>query len=278
MSTSNRFISHVQSSLRNPIILILLGLLIWFLVIAIVNLIISFVSQLPLTSPVVQISGTIGSVIILLVTAWRLRLIKASGISSFGSLKAWLVTILLGVGVIVIGFYAYFGEINFTFQLFKDGRVGEMVFHDVFVAINEELLFRGIILSFLISVLGRTKNNLSTAIVIQALMFGVLHLLQGLTGMTIQVTLANVFTTFVFGLLLGILTSYTKTLWPAIFIHLVANAVVTMKGLSYQWLDPYYLGYLRDAMFELPIVLLGFWIVFKTNFIVRPEEIRIDKG
>jgi len=83
----------------------------------------------------------------------------------------------------------------------------------IVVPFTEEFIFRGVIFKTLnknISVLG--------TIIIQALFFGVFH------GNLIQ----GIYTTLL-GLVLGYITYRTRSLWPAIIIHMINNTIATIS-------------------------------------------------
>ena len=44
---------------------------------------------------------------------------------------------------------------------------------------------------------------------------------------------------------------------------LFSNSFTQIKGFSSVWVTPNYVGYLRGALVELPLVLIGLWIVLK---------------
>lgn len=76
----------------------------------------------------------------------------------------------------------------------------------------EEFLFRGVIYNTL-----KKKISIRWTIVIQAILFGVFH------GNLVQGTYAAFL-----GLVFGYITYKTKSLWPAIIIHMVNNLVATI--------------------------------------------------
>ena len=77
-------------------------------------------------------------------------------------------------------------------------------------AICEEALFRGALLSGL-----RRALPVSTAIVVQAIAFGLFHLDP-----------ARLVPTTLLGLLLGLLATRTRSLWPGVLMHFANNALV----------------------------------------------------
>ncbi|MDV4152201.1 type II CAAX endopeptidase family protein [Clostridium sp. AL.422] len=76
----------------------------------------------------------------------------------------------------------------------------------------EEFLFRGIIYNTL-----KKKVSIRWTIIIQAIMFGVFH------GNIIQGSYATLL-----GIVFGYVTYKTKSLWPAIIMHMVNNLIATM--------------------------------------------------
>lgn len=76
----------------------------------------------------------------------------------------------------------------------------------MFVGLHEEVLFRGFILGRLQSALRSSAG----AIIASSVIFGLLHGYQGIIG---------VFQTGTVGIILGVLTVRTRTVWPAVLAH-----------------------------------------------------------
>ncbi len=88
----------------------------------------------------------------------------------------------------------------------------------LFVGIHEEVFFRGFLLSRLRTVCG---SNVA-AIILTSVVFGSLHFYQGLAG---------IFQTAAVGLVLAIVTTYARTLWPAIIAHALFDTIgLTLAG------------------------------------------------
>jgi membrane protease YdiL (CAAX protease family) len=89
-----------------------------------------------------------------------------------------------------------------------------------FVAIWEEVVFRGFLLTRLRALVGRWW----LAIFIGAILFSFGHIYQGLLGM---------FVTFILGLILGALFVWRKSLVPGIVYHICQNVLAFQMT---QWL------------------------------------------
>ncbi len=88
----------------------------------------------------------------------------------------------------------------------------------ILAPVMEEVLFRGILLESV-----REKYSNGRAIVVSALMFGVIHVIP-----------QQVVNAFVIGLILGFIYVRTDSLWPVIIIHALNNA---MAYVIMQWSD-----------------------------------------
>lgn len=107
----------------------------------------------------------------------------------------------------------------------------------VFFPIMEELVFRGIILCTLIRY--KIANSLVSS-VISSLLFASIH--------------SDVITSFIFGMLLCAIVIKTKSLKPAILMHMSYNTIVTLI----EWWDPHfpvYIAYLPLDFYLWDVVL-----------------------
>jgi membrane protease YdiL (CAAX protease family) len=233
------------------------------MLVSVISILVGTLFDKPIADPQIQSAGTLIATILLLFGVYRVGWIDKIGIISFGTRSLWVVTFMVGIYVLLVNFYAFFGE--FTFQ------VGSLISQDALpillqglrAGFVEETVFRGIILHWLARVWGKSNRGLVAALVVQAALFGALHTLGVLGGATLASAISNVLATFIFGLWIGVLVVLAGSLWPAILLHAVSNSFIQIKGLSSQWVTPYYLGYLRESLFELPLVLLGLWIVLR---------------
>ena len=252
---------------RRPLVFSLGVLLAWLLLGALIVFGTALIFDMPFTAPIVQGAGTMGATCVLLFLVARLGWIRKIGITTPGTWVVWALTLMLGVYLALTGFLAFFGEVSFDPRsLLGTPEAVAILGRQPIVAFTEETLFRGIILLALVRVWGKTKRGVLAAVLVQAALFGCLHALQAFAGAPLANALLNVVHTFLFGVWMGVLVLKTGSLWPAIFLHLVANAFVLIKGLSSPWIEPSYLGYLWATLFELPLVAVGLWRITRTQF------------
>ena len=92
-----------------------------------------------------------------------------------------------------------------------------IVFSWTFAAFGEELTFRILLQGGLQSAFGKSRIAILSALTIQAIIFGTVHMYQGPTGM-VSATIS--------GLILGALTVKAKgAIWPAALAHGLSNTI-----------------------------------------------------
>lgn len=80
----------------------------------------------------------------------------------------------------------------------------------------EEVLFRGFVMHRLTQIFGATAGSAWIAVVLQALIFGLLHFYQGTTGILLTAGI---------GLILGLSVMALDNLWPAIVAHGLVDTI-----------------------------------------------------
>lgn len=255
--------SVLNISERKPLIFVLVLLVAWMILVTAVAVPVGILLNRPIADSLIQAVGALIATLILLLAAYRIGWINHIGITSFGSRLSWVVTLALSVYVILAGFYAYFDEFSFQVSSLFDQEAWQILLQGLRAGFVEEVVFRGVILYSLVRVWGKENRGVVTALIVQAVLFALPHVFQVLAGVSPASALSNVLATLVFGLWTGMLVVVVGSLWPAIFLHAVSNSFTMIKGLSSVWITPYYLGYLRGALVEIPLVLIGLWIVLK---------------
>ena len=251
---------------RRPFPFGLLTLVAWIFLAGLIIAVSVLLLKLPLDDAFIQLIGTLSATAIVLFFASRLGWLRRIGITNFGTIPAWVLTIIIGLYVVLSGLYAYFGELSFELDaLYVTQEARTILLQTFLVGFVEETIFRGFLLFAFVRVWGKTSGGLITGVVAQAALFGVLHAMQALFGVAPASAGANVLATFIFGVWLGTLVLCSGTLWPAILLHMASNASLLIKGISSPWIEPTYLGYLREAIFELPLILIGFWVLIKAG-------------
>lgn len=99
-------------------------------------------------------------------------------------------------------------------------KLAERICVDISAAIIEELLFRGVLL---LGILGHTKIKTAGAVTISAGLFAAAHLMNLFAGGGLLYTLSQTVFAFCAGICLGALAVRTKSIIPAVILHMTVN-------------------------------------------------------
>lgn len=99
-------------------------------------------------------------------------------------------------------------------------KLAERICVDISAAIIEELLFRGVLL---LGILGHTRIKTAGAVTISAGLFAAAHLMNLFAGGGLLYTLPQTVFAFCAGICLGALAVRTKSIIPAVILHMTVN-------------------------------------------------------
>jgi len=161
---------------------------------------------------------------------------KGFGLKVPKGIKNWMINILMALGTVILVFLIMglivkpilesFGLTNpagvadrFSFFMGKPlvfiGYLITVVWFGA--ALGEELLFRGYLLNRLVVCIGNNKLAIIIALIIHAVIFGMLHIYQGLAGVIATGCIALIFGSVYFVI--------NRKLFPIIIAHGIINSV-----------------------------------------------------
>jgi hypothetical protein len=91
------------------------------------------------------------------------------------------------------------------------------------VGLFEELVFRGLILFFLLQKLPKNREGLLLSIIISSALFGFMHLFNIFDGANVGATLLQVMYSFAMGLMWAVILLKTKNIWLVVMLHSIYN-------------------------------------------------------
>ena len=251
---------------KRPLVFSILTLLFWVLAGALLVGGSAALLGVPIFEDVPQIFGTLGATLVLLAIAGRLGWLRSMGFTRLGGWRVWLITIPLLAYLIAAYVYGFFGNLSFDFGIFARSEAARRILvRDGIVGFVEETLFRGIVLYALVRVWGHSKRGLIAAVVVQAVLFGVYHLLQSTVGISLTIVLLVIVNCILSGLWWGALVVRWGSLWPVIVLHGLSNLAVQAKGLTSASIEPVSMGYIRGTLMELPLVIFGVWLLLRMS-------------
>jgi len=257
----------------HPILFTLSLLISWFLVAAIATGVTAVFFRVSFIEPLPQSVGPLVATMYIILIAWRFGWLRSSGIGSSGNLKVWLIALLAFAYLIAAYSFAFFGDLSLDIgNAFISNAAQPIIFRQIIVGIVEEILFRGVLLYALVRVLGDSKRGLFSAVLLSAVLFGSMHLLQAFAGRSIGVALIAALESTVSGMWWGAFVILWGTMWPIAAIHAGSNAFVLIKGLSYPGLMFSYQEYSFAIILQLPLVVLSlYWLLKAAPRPVIPE-------
>lgn len=91
------------------------------------------------------------------------------------------------------------------------------------VGFFEEIIFRGILLSFLMQKFIDMKNGIWMSIIISSLIFGIFHMINVFTGASMSITIVQMGYSFLMGMLWAVMYLRTGNLWLTMLLHATYN-------------------------------------------------------
>ena len=91
------------------------------------------------------------------------------------------------------------------------------------VGFFEEIIFRVIILLFLLQKLPKTKKGVLLAIIISSAVFGLIHVINLFSGASLSNTLLQVGYSFLVGMMWAVMYLKTNNLWYIVLLHALYN-------------------------------------------------------
>lgn len=99
-----------------------------------------------------------------------------------------------------------------------------LIMFTIFVAISEELFFRGIVLEIL------REKNVKYAIIVSSIFFSFLHLTNLAGGISMNYAIFQMVFAFIFGYVAAQITILSKSIFPAIVWHFAHNFITLITG------------------------------------------------
>ncbi len=263
----NTFRSFVTKHL---VLFVFCSIIAWLAVALIFSGIASAVLDRPYGDAFALTIGRLAATICCLLLVWHLGWLKMSGIARLGNWLVWLIAVGSMVYSAGASLLAFYGAVAFDFSSLirlPDARAVVMV--SMMVGLSEEILFRGLVLCALSRAWGNTRLGVTGSIVLTSLLFAVLHITQVLTD-EIPITMALLLTVqaFVTAFWWGVVVLFGRSIWPAVMLHFVGNAIVAVQGVTAAMIAPGILAYERVLWFSMPLGVLC--IVLLTRILRRP--------
>jgi len=216
----------------------------------------------------VEAAGRLVASLFFLYVLRRFGWLKDAGVSKWETLGAWAVALIVLVYDLVTTCFTLFGSAT----LF--GSVALPSFADpvgsASVAVNalltgplEEIPFRGLVLYACLQRWGESKRGVLKAVLLSSLLFGGMHIIHVLLGRPVPQAILVVVSAFLSGIVYAAFVLRWKTLWTAVVLHGVTNAVVAMQVLETPGFAETVSGLSLMIALQLPLVAYGVYLIHR---------------
>jgi len=131
--------------------------------------------------------------------------------------------------VITVMFYVSSGTFDLDFS--DPLRSSLITIRMLSTGLFEETAFRGVILSAMLLAWGSTKRGILKCFLISSLLFGMMHLINLLSRDMLPSISNAVYTCFTGALFAGV-TLRCRSIWPAVLLHGMCNALLSLNRLG----------------------------------------------
>jgi membrane protease YdiL (CAAX protease family) len=233
----------------------------WFLVAGLGVALWSTLTGDPVLHDGSQAAGRVVATALLVVFLYWLGWLDQSGITRSGPRQVWLIATLAVVYLVPAYAWGLFGQSGLeAVPRAWDGLSRELPI-GISVGIAEEFLFRGVLLLVLVRAWGTSRRGVLRAVLLTAVMFGLMHVTPALTGEDLGHVAANLFHTIVSAVWWAALVLTYRTVWPGVVIHTLTNSAAFAVAEIAQQSSLGAWGSLRVDLLELPWLVFGVWLL-----------------
>jgi len=207
-------------------------------------------------------TGTVGRLAVtvcVLLLIWRLGWLEASGVGRLGSRWVWQIALASLIYFTCASLYSFYGKLAFDFSsLIRLPAARTILLTQFMVGLSEEIVFRGVVLYGLARVWGNTKLGTVGSVVLASLLFAVLHITQVFShGVSLPSMLLLTLEAWIISIWWGALVLRGGSIWPAVMLHFVVNAVVAVQGLAFPMVGSEIRAHTQILWFSTVLGLLG---------------------
>lgn len=189
-----------------------------------------------------------------------------------GPLVKALLIVLLGLLIAINNFpiIAYLDnraaitEPTYTIYLF--------IIECISIGFFEEVVFRGLILIFLLQQFSNTKKGMYKAIILSSALFGLIHLINVFSGANIGNTILQIGYSFLMGMMWAVVYLKTRNIWYSVLLHATYN---------FFGLVLFRLGYVNGRYDNITIIttvllalIVSGYMIF-VSFKINPKKLQV---
>jgi membrane protease YdiL (CAAX protease family) len=205
--------------------------------------------------------GRIISIIILVLILNGLGWLGPAGFKQIGRWQIWLLLLPALIYTIAVTAYAMTG--GFDFSIRNPQLTGVAATFILIAAFLEEITFRGLILYGLVNAWGRTGLALIKSILVSALFFGAVHIVNVLSGQPLTDALLQSLVAFSLGIFLAAVVLSGASIFPAVIFHGLLN-LAGYLNLTSKNITETTSSWLLLSLLMVPLALFGLYQLKRT--------------
>lgn len=205
--------------------------------------------------------GRAVAALIFLGLLWRLGWLRAAGITRLGTWRSWLLVLPVLVYEILAHLYAFFG--SFAFAVPESSLGQAVALNGAAAGLLEEIVYRALVLYVLMRLWGDSRHGILKSAFVSAMFFGSAHLLHLALGRPAPLVLLLFVSALLGGIYYAAFVQYGGSVWPAVMLHVMLNAVVGAQAVNNPQFAETVSGWLLVLALQLPAVVLGIVLILR---------------
>jgi hypothetical protein len=192
---------------------------------------------------------------------WRLGWLERSGVTRWGALYTWVITLIVLAYDLVTTIYALFGSVDVS-GISDSVLSASVAANALTTGLIEEIPFRGIILYAFLRLWGDSRRGVIKGVLYSSLLFGGIHIIHILLGRPVPQAILVVISAFLSGILYAAFLLRWKTIWPVVVLHGVGNAVVALRVIETPGFTETVSAFGMTILLQLPLVAYGAYLIY----------------
>jgi membrane protease YdiL (CAAX protease family) len=250
-------------AVNNPIAFAILTTIVLYILLVGSFIIGRLLSDLPNGNSIGDLAGKVLISILFIFIIYNFNWQKGSGINNAGSFKSWIIVLIPVVYAILATVYAYTGSID---NLMPQSVESIWTAFNMFTyGLVEEIVFRGLIFYCFILAWQDRKAGVMNSVLVSSIIFGFGHMLWVLMGKEFELGLLQSLGALISGIFYAALVIQTKSIWPAVIVHGLTNALVYTSISNLPDFQETVHSGLLDLLFSIPILIYSLIIITKNS-------------
>jgi membrane protease YdiL (CAAX protease family) len=249
--------------LKRPVLSVIIITLAWFVLLMMLSGITSVLLHKEFGDAITTFTAHLLVAICILFLLWRFGWLRPAGVARPGTYTVWIISVAGTVYFTFASLWSLYGSFALGIPGVADLSVsGNIILTNIAVCMDEEVLFRGLILYILIQCWSGSAAGNVRSVILTSVIFALLHILQILFwGLSPVAAIFLVLETLVIATWWASMVLRGGSIWPAFLAHFIINTVVALQGSNQAITGPESTAYFKLFLFSLPLGIYALWMI-----------------